>query len=84
MEYTYSEAIILRDYYLDKLIGKRINDSFDHKVTEINLKQLDNGNYLVTPGFWHNNSDFFWIEINDAVKKFDLVNPIEVLSTHKD
>ena len=80
MEYNYSEAIILKNYYIDKLIGKRINDSFENTVTEIAIRELDNGKYLVTPGFWINNADFLYIEINDAVKRFDLLNPIEVLA----
>lgn len=84
MEYTYSEAIILKEYYLEKMIGKKINSSLENKVTEIRLKPVENGKYLVTPGFWDDNSVFIWIEINDAVEKFDLVNPMEVLSTQKD
>jgi hypothetical protein len=83
MEYSYSEAIILRKYYLEKLIGKKVNDSFENTISEIAIKELPNGKYVVTPGFWYENRDFIFLEINKVAKKFGLLDPIEVLSTHK-
>jgi hypothetical protein len=64
MEYSYSEAIILRKYYLEKLIGKKVNDSFENTISEIAIKELPNGKYVVTPGFWYENRDFIFLEIN--------------------
>lgn len=83
MEYTYSEAIILKNYYLEELIGRKIHDSFENTVTEIDIKELPNGKYLVAPGFWHNKEHFIFLEINRAAMKFGLLDPIKVLSTNK-
>lgn len=83
MEYSYSEAVILRKFYLEKLIGKIINDSFENTITEIVIKELPNGKYMVTPGFWHENENFIFLEINRAAKKFGLLEPEEVLAAYK-
>jgi hypothetical protein len=82
MEYTYKESIILQNYYLDKLIGKSISDSFNESVTEISIREVGNDKYLVIPGFWHG-GDFIYIEINKAVKMFDLTPTKQVLLTHQ-
>lgn len=82
MNFTYKEAVSLRNYYYDKMVGKIMENGLDYKVKDIQIDEAQDG----TNGYWvratHKDSmtgNMYFKEISSAAEFLKLESPQNVL-----
>jgi hypothetical protein len=83
MTYSLKEALLLKEYYSDKMIGQYLHDSKQVKIKEVIIEQLENDNtkfFVKANGQPLRQVFVFFREISEAAKQLGLISPADVLS----
>ena len=79
MTYSKEDAIALKGFYSDKMIGRVLEESTGCKVSKIDVGLIGNGRYAMRAICFYG-SVTLWSEISDAAKELNLPLPEEILS----
>jgi hypothetical protein len=79
MIFKQSEALFLRDYYSERMIGKVLEQTSGYMVDEVRIDRKGDGEYLLR-AICKVGGDELFSEISTAAKQMFLISPVEVLN----
>ena len=82
MIFKQSEALFLRDYYSERMIGKVLEQTSGYKVDEVRIDRKEDGEYLLR-AVCKVGGDELFREISKAATQMFLLSPSEVLNQMK-
>ena len=82
MTYSLNDALLLKQYYSDKMVGQYLDDSKQVEIKELIIEQLENDKtrfFAKANGQPLQQVFVFFREIEEAAKMLNLLSPDKVL-----